>query len=73
MPLTTYFRSRYGYGEGDFPVTDEVFARSLTLPLHERISTEEQEKVVDLLLNQSKVRLTSVNVDFSGEEGEKVF
>jgi perosamine synthetase len=49
MPLTSYFKSRYGYREGDFPVTDEVFARSLTLPLHERLTVEEQTKVVQSL------------------------
>lgn len=46
MPMTTYFRQRYGYKAGDFPVTDEVFARSMTLPLHEKLSREEQEVVV---------------------------
>ncbi len=46
MPLTTFFRTRYGYQEGDFPITDRIFARSLTLPLHERLSPTEQEEVV---------------------------
>lgn len=49
LPLTTYFRTRYGYRPGDFPVTDEVFARALTLPLHERLTLAEQEKVVEIL------------------------
>jgi perosamine synthetase len=49
MPRTNYFRSRYGYREGDFPVTDAVFARSLTLPLYERLSQEEQARVVQSL------------------------
>ena len=46
MPLTTYFRSRYGYEAGDFPVCDRVFARSLTLPLHEQLGEREQEQIV---------------------------
>ncbi len=50
MPLTTYFRERYGYRLGDFPVTDVVFARTLTLPLHPAITDEEQRTVVDRLL-----------------------
>ena len=49
IPMTTYFRRRYDYKTGDFPVTDEVFARSLTLPLHERLSEKEQEKIVGCL------------------------
>ena len=49
MPLTTYFRTRYGYRPGDFPVADEVFARSLTLPLHEQLTEPEQQEVVNRL------------------------
>jgi dTDP-4-amino-4,6-dideoxygalactose transaminase len=49
MPLTSYFRSRYGHRPGDFPVTDAVFARSLTLPLHERLTPDEQARVVQAL------------------------
>ncbi len=47
MPLTTYFRTRYGYRPGDFPNTDRVFAASLTLPLYEKLRNEEQCMVVD--------------------------
>ena len=41
IPLTTYFQTRYGYQPGDFSVADQVFARSLTLPLFNTL-TEEQ-------------------------------
>jgi dTDP-4-amino-4,6-dideoxygalactose transaminase len=52
LPMTHYFRKRYGYQSGDFPVTDEVFARSLALPLFEGMKLEQQKRVVDeLLLN----------------------
>ena len=46
MPMTTYFRNRYGYKAGDFPVADQVFARSLTLPLHEKMLQSQQEEAV---------------------------
>ena len=49
MPLTTYYRSRYGYRPGEFPATDAVAARALTLPLHETITPAEQETVAGLL------------------------
>ena len=49
MPMTTFFRARYGYEVGDYPVTDQIFARSLTLPLHQSLSQQEQEKVVQCL------------------------
>ncbi len=50
IPMTTYFRSRYGYEAGDFPITDQVFARSLTLPLYERLVESEQAQVVESIL-----------------------
>ena len=46
MPMITHFRTRYGYREGDFPITDQVFARSLTLPLYEKLLKKEQKQVV---------------------------
>src|SRR5271157_383007 len=49
MPLTTYFRTRYGYHVGDFPFSDSIFVRTLTLPLYEMLSFEDQETVVTKL------------------------
>ncbi len=52
MPLTTYFRQRYGFGPGDFPVTDEVAASALTLPLYETLTEAEQRHVAACLGSQ---------------------
>ena len=49
MPMTTYFRTRYGYKAGDYPVSENIYKRSLTLPLHEYLTRKEQEKVVQCL------------------------
>lgn len=49
MPLTSYFRSRYGYRLGDFPGADMIFARALALPLYEGLSEEKQHIVVEQL------------------------
>ncbi|HEX8723393.1 MAG TPA: DegT/DnrJ/EryC1/StrS family aminotransferase [Pyrinomonadaceae bacterium] len=49
MPLTSYFRGRGGFAPGDFPVTDDVAARALSLPLFEGITAEEQEAVASAL------------------------
>ena len=46
MPLTTYFRKRYDHRPGDYPVTDSVATRSLTLPLHEHLDEASQQQVV---------------------------
>jgi perosamine synthetase len=52
MPLTRYFRTSRGYGPGQFPVTDDVAERAVTLPLHTRLTSTEQETVVRRLLAQ---------------------
>jgi dTDP-4-amino-4,6-dideoxygalactose transaminase len=49
MPMTSFFRARYGFKKGDFPVADRVFARSLTLPLYAHMIRSDQEKVTDEL------------------------
>lgn len=49
IPLIAYYRMRYGYRPGDFPAADEVFARALTLPLHEMLTEAEQAQVVAAL------------------------
>jgi len=49
IPTTTYYRRRYGYDERSFPVTSDVFARSLALPMHEKITAEDQARVSEAL------------------------
>lgn len=50
MPMTTYFRERYGYRSGQFPVTDDVSRRAISLPMHEGVTQDDQVYVVDRLL-----------------------
>lgn len=50
MPLTSYYRRTYGFSSGDFPATDSVSARALTLPLYESITLEDQQAVARFLL-----------------------
>ena len=49
MPMTNFFRTRYGYQSGDFPVTDKVFSRALSLPLYEGLEEQQQQQVVSAL------------------------
>jgi dTDP-4-amino-4,6-dideoxygalactose transaminase len=49
MPLTSYFCTRYGYRVGDYPFSDSVFSRALTLSLYETLKYEDQKKVVNCL------------------------
>jgi perosamine synthetase len=49
IPLTTYFRKLGGFRRGDFPATDNVASRAMTLPLHEVLSLDQQEFIVSSL------------------------
>jgi dTDP-4-amino-4,6-dideoxygalactose transaminase len=50
MPMTTYFRSRYNYRMGDFPIAEQVFACSLSLPLYEGLSFHAQQYIEETLI-----------------------
>ncbi len=49
IPLTTYFRKRTGHKPGDFPVTDDIAARAISLPLYEALTADQQKVVVKAL------------------------
>jgi dTDP-4-amino-4,6-dideoxygalactose transaminase len=49
MPLTTYFRGWGHFKKGDFPVTDDIASRAMTLPLYESLSFDQQEFIVSSL------------------------
>ena len=49
MPLATFYRQRYGFQAGDFPITDSIAARALTLPLFENLTRDQQEHVTAAL------------------------
>jgi perosamine synthetase len=47
--LLSFYRERFGYNEGDFPVCEDVAARSLALPFFPGLSDGEVEQVVEAL------------------------
>ena len=51
IPLHThpYYRKRWGYGPGDFPVADNYFDRCLSLPLYPAMSDEDADNVIEAL------------------------
>lgn len=56
LPLTTYFRKSGGYAAGDFPVTDDVAARAISLPVFESLTAAQQEQVAAELLHQVRAQ-----------------
>lgn len=49
IPTTTFYRERYGYDAASFPVTGDVHARALSLPMHEKLEAADRERVAELL------------------------
>ena len=47
--LSSFYRERFGHREGEFPVCEQVAARSLALPFHPELSEGEVERVVEAL------------------------
>ncbi|HET8820557.1 MAG TPA: DegT/DnrJ/EryC1/StrS family aminotransferase [Thermoleophilaceae bacterium] len=47
--LMSFYRERFGHREGEFPVCEDVAARSLALPFYPELSDGEVEQVVDAL------------------------
>ena len=49
IPLLSFYRQTFGHQAGDFPVTDDVASRAVSLPLHAYLTPDEQETVVHVL------------------------
>jgi perosamine synthetase len=47
--LQRLYRERFGCGEGDFPVTESVAARTIALPFYSNLQELQVERVVDTL------------------------
>jgi dTDP-4-amino-4,6-dideoxygalactose transaminase len=47
--LHPYYRDRYGLAPGDFPVADDISARTLSLPLGPQLTERDQDDVVGAL------------------------
>jgi len=43
----TYYRERFGYRDGMFPVAEEIGARTISLPLYPKLTDEEVEYVIE--------------------------
>lgn len=50
LPFIRWVREKYGYEAADFPVVSRIERRALSLPLHERMSEQDQERVAACLL-----------------------
>jgi len=44
--LQPYYRERFGYGRGDFPVAEEYYNQALSLPLYPLLNDQEQDYII---------------------------
>jgi perosamine synthetase len=61
VPLTHYYRVRYGYRPEDFPQAFKAYDRSLSLPLYHDMSAAEQSAIV-VALKRYEPQSTKVSV-----------
>lgn len=47
--LQPYYRERFGYSAGDFPVAEDIASRSLALPFYPSMQRADVERVVATL------------------------
>tara|TARA_Y100001934_G_scaffold283143_1_gene400767 strand:+ start:4829 stop:6010 length:1182 start_codon:yes stop_codon:yes gene_type:complete len=49
--LLGYYKKRFGYKRGDFPVSEQYYDRSISIPLYPSLTDEEVEKVASDITN----------------------
>jgi len=47
--LQPYYKEKYGYSQGDFPIAEKYYKKALSLPLYPTLKYTDQEKVVSLV------------------------
>jgi UDP-4-amino-4-deoxy-L-arabinose-oxoglutarate aminotransferase len=52
--LLTYYRERFGYERGSFPVAEQIGDRTITLPLYPGMGDEEVETVVEAVQDAAR-------------------
>lgn len=50
LHLHTYYRDTYGYKPEDFPISLDIYARSLSLPLYSGMGDEQVERVIEAVV-----------------------
>ena len=56
IPLLPFYRRRFGYGPGDFPVAESVSHRTVALPFFTRLT----EREVDLVCQTLELMMTRI-------------
>lgn len=54
LHLHPYYRDRYGYKYGDFPVSEDLYEREVSLPIYPKMSEQDVQRVIDAVLELVK-------------------
>lgn len=49
--LHPYYRNKYGFKEGDFPLAEDFYSKEISIPMYHSMTEEEQQYVIDALKN----------------------
>lgn len=49
VPLLTYYKEKYGYREGDFPVASWISDQSIALPVGQHLTTDDMEYIASMV------------------------
>lgn len=50
LHLHPYYRERYGYRHGDFPVSEDLYEREISLPIYPKMSETDVDRVIAAVL-----------------------
>jgi perosamine synthetase len=59
VPLTHYYRLRYGFSKAEFPEAYDAYRRCLSLPLHDGLSSKDMFKISDTLKTFDKLAVSA--------------
>ena len=48
--LLTYYRKKYGFKEGDFPIAEDIGRKTVTLPLYPKLKNKEIEYIIKTII-----------------------
>ncbi len=54
LHLHPYYRDRYGFKYGDFPVSEDLYEREISLPIYPKMTEQDVQRVIDAVLDLVK-------------------
>ena len=54
LHMMHFYQQRYGYRTGDFPVSEDVYSRCLSLPIYPAMSAEDRTYVIETVLTAAR-------------------